>query len=68
MLALGVFQPLLGGRAKAQGFFFHPGTTYRSRVVTRGYGQGLNLVPGTVMSMQGLNLSPFNGQALALGQ
>lgn len=66
VLALGAFQSLLAGRAEAQGFWFHRGTTYRSSVVMTSSGQGLNLAPGTMMTTQGLNLSPFTFQALTL--
>ena len=66
VLALGAFQPLLAGRAEAQGFWFHHGTTYRSSVVMTSSGQSLNLAPGTLMTTQGLNLSPLTGQSLAL--
>ena len=64
VLALVTLHLLLVGRAEAQGHFFHGGTTYRYRSVTRS-GPGVNLLPGTMM-LSSVSSAPIMGQPLAL--
>ena len=64
VLALVTLHLLLVGRAEAQGHFFHGGTTYRYRSVTRS-GPGVNLLPGSMM-MSSVSSAPIMGQPLAL--
>jgi hypothetical protein len=66
-----IFQPLLAGRAEAQGFLFpgglfHRGTVYRSSVVSNGFAPGMSLSSGPMLNNQTLGLSPFVGQSLSV--